>query len=226
VNQNQHHHSTEPTVSPFAVSKAVSDRVANYSPRLLTDSQRAFMLEDIKRLVLRAEPASATTAGHLLASICKFVRDTAPGGGCALSDVLTSAQVTTWIAAHKKNTGNGRSLSQDHIHLRCLLRVHQQLPAKVASARPRLLAAAPLRRSDVAELADVCRMASRPAARGFVAAFGANLSGRAGVGSRFEHVGGELVLRTADGEYRALVTRLQWPELDGMTVCDGDWDEV
>lgn len=220
------------TPSPLSASEfpQVPDRafakVDTYRPRLLTDEQSRLMLTDIKRVVLRCDPRSPEVAGNLLSTLCKFVADTAPGAGCSLPSVLTDAKVKSWVSGRKLRDGESRSLTEEAVRLRRLLRVQRGLPSVLGLRQDRRIAPPPLKETELVELHQRCHDAGLPAMRGFTAAFGAGVTGAAMVGARFIDTAGGMSLRLADGTMKAIVNRFHDPGLVDTEVHEGDWNEV
>jgi hypothetical protein len=210
-----------PNVPPEAFAK-----VERYVSRMLTPGQASLMAHDIKLLVLRCEPSSAAVATNLLSTLSKFVRDTAPAAGDALSVVFTDAKVKSWVNGCKRRNGESRSLTEEGVRLRRLLRVQRGLPSVLSTERGRKIAPPPLKPRDFDEFHAACEVAGGPVWRGFVAAFGAGVAGNAAVGARFAEVDGSIVLRLQNGDDRAVIHLLQKSGLVDEVVHDGDWQEV
>jgi hypothetical protein len=223
-----------PQMNPYVLSAAdfpdvppkVFAGVERYASRLLTEGQSRSMLVDIKRVVLRCAPTTPAVAANLLTTLSKFAADNAPAAGSALSEVFTGAKVTAWIAGRKELKGSSRSLTEEAVRLRRLLRVQHGLPSVMNPERPRKMAAPPLKRDEFEQLQAACRQAGLPALRGFVATFGAGVPAHAAVGARFIADQGELVLRLASGDVRRILGCCQDPDLVDAEVHHGDWQEV
>lgn len=204
----------------------VVEFMAQYQPRILTASQKAVMLDDIKVAVMRAAPPSVPAARLLVGAVCKFVSGVAPAAGCPLGEVLTQAKLTSWTAARKGQLGKGRTLTQEVGRVKKVLRVQRGLPAAMNVNRSRALAAPPLDEAAYMRLRDHCVAAGGPVLRGFVAGFGGGVIGAAAVGSVFEEADGEVWLQVPSGVRHALLVESQAAGLVGVSVRDGDWDEV
>lgn len=224
---NNHHNPSLLSAAEFPqVADRAFARVAAYRPRLLTDDQARVMLTDIKRVVLHCNPRSPEVAGNLLSTLCKFVADTAPGAGCALQSVLTDAKAKSWVSGRRLRDGDSRSLTEEAVRLRRLLRVQRGLPSVLGLKQDRRIAPPPLKDTELAELHRRCRDAGAPATRGFTAAFGAGVTGAAMVGARFINTGSGVVLRLTDGAVKPIVDRFRAPDLIEAVVHEGDWSEV
>ena len=208
------------------VPEPVFATVDTYRPRLLTEGQSQVMLTDIKRAVLHCIPRSPEVARNYLSTLSKFAADTAPGAGSALATVLTDAKVKSWVSGRKLRDGESRSLTEEAVRLRRLLRVQRGLPSMLGLRQNRRIAPPPLREAELAELHRRCHDAGVPALRGFTAAFGAGVTGAAMVGAQFIATGGGVSLRLVDGTVKVIVGRFDNADLADAAVHEGDWTEV
>jgi hypothetical protein len=140
--------------------------------------------------------------------------------------VLTDAKVKSWVSSRKLRDGESRSLTEEAVRLRRLLRVQRGLPSMLGLRQNRRIAPPPLREAELAELHRRCHDAGVPALRGFTAAFGAGVTGAAMVGAQFIATGGGVSLRLVDGTVKVIVGRFDNADLADAAVHEGDWTEV
>jgi hypothetical protein len=182
--------------------------VAAYESALLTEQQAGWWVEDMRRIVLAAEPCSLDDASTMLASTARFLSDAAAPPVRTLAEMLTEVEVARWAHSRMAAGANPATMSNHLLRLRRLMRVQRGLPARIAVRGESRPSRDPLGRGELERLTSLdawlqCfrgRCVRRCRWRGLV--------GADAVGGRIERAGECYVLRRCDGSSRRIIDEL------------------
>ena len=206
-------------------AEEIAEMVAAYASAVLTEQQAGWWVEDMRRLVLAAEPCSPDDARTMLSSTARFLSDAAAPPVRPLAEMLTEVEVARWAQGRVAAGANPATMSNHLQRLRRLMRVQRGLPARMAVHGESRPSRDPLGRVDLERLVRSMRGCEGSVVAAFVAAVGAGLVGADAVGGRIEQTGEHYVLGRCDGSTRRIIDELA--ELVagcvGVEVVDGAW---
>jgi hypothetical protein len=116
---------------------AISVYVSSYAPRLLPAPVWAQLRPEVERLLLTIAPGTRELAKGYLASLCRFLHDTAAGQTVSL-DLLTAENIERFTARSLVAGMHTGTLGQHRPKLRALLAAREGVTRDRAATRPRV----------------------------------------------------------------------------------------